>query len=98
MINWHHEPRSRKLIAKLTPDRIERVKCIAIPNDYYIYVGADRKAQRTLRALEDRRTRAVERVAGCHFSDLRTVAECQAYIDIDAQAPNLYQVLSGEVA
>lgn len=97
MINWHHEPRSRKLIAKLQ-GRVEAVKRIGIPNDFYVFVGVDRKARHTLKALEARRTRAVERVAGAVFTDLKTTEQCRAYLGIDESAPCVYAVLAGEVA
>lgn len=68
MINWHLEPRSRRLIAKLQ-GRVAPVTRIAIPCDYTDYVGVDAKARRTMQALEARRTRAIERHLGCAFMD-----------------------------
>lgn len=67
MINWHLEPRSRRLLAKLNRGNTERVTRAAIPADYHDYVGADKDARRVLKALEARRTRAIEFHLGCDF-------------------------------
>ena len=67
MINWHREPRSRRLLAKLNRTNVRRVTRVAVPCDYYDFVGEDRATQRVIRALEARRTRAIERALGCPF-------------------------------
>lgn len=85
MINWHLEPRSRFLLGKLNRTNVERVTRVAIPADYYDYVGADRSAQRVIKALEARRKRAIERQLGCPFldacSDRSRHAEISAVLD-----------------
>jgi hypothetical protein len=69
MINWHREPRSRKLLAKLDSSQVAQVKRISIPADFYEYVGSDDTARRVFRLLENRRTRAIERALGCSFDE-----------------------------
>lgn len=93
MIDWHLEPRSKRLIAKLK-GRVEQVRQIAVPCDYFIFVGVDRAAQRTLKALEARRTRAVERVAGGAFTELNAAGRGLAYLNTEDQAPSVYEVLA----
>lgn len=93
MILWHQEPRSRRLIAKLA-GRVTRVTRVAVPNDFYAFVGVDRAAQRTLKALEARRTRAVERVAGGTFLEVEARGSGWDYIAADRQAPTVYEVLA----
>lgn len=67
MINWHLEYGSRRLLARLNRGNTERVTRVAIPADYHDYVGADKDTRRVLKALEARRTRAIERKLGCDF-------------------------------
>lgn len=69
MINWHHEPRSRRLLAKLNKGNTIRVTRVAIPADYTDVVGADRAASRALKALQARRDRAIDRALGCPFHE-----------------------------
>lgn len=66
MINWHLEPRSKRLIAKLQ-GRVSVVTRVAVPADYTGYVGDDAAARRTIRALQARRLRAIEFHLGCPF-------------------------------
>lgn len=67
MINWHLEPRSRRLLAKLNAGNVERVTRVSIPADYHDYVGTDKAARRVLKALHTRRERAIEFHLGCDF-------------------------------
>jgi hypothetical protein len=69
MNNWHREPRSRKLLAKLDSSCVTQVERVSIPADFYEYVGADDAACRVFRLLENRRTRAIERALGCSFDE-----------------------------
>lgn len=69
MINWHTEPAAAALIAQLTASRVDRVKQVAVPADYYAYVGADDGARRIFSQLEDLRLAAIERTLGCSFND-----------------------------
>lgn len=69
MINWHQEPAAAALIAQLDASRVDRVKRIAIPADYYVYVGADDDARRIFAKLEDLRNAAIERALGCSFNE-----------------------------
>ena len=69
MINWHLEPRSKRLLAKLNAANTERVLRVAVPADYYDYVGTDKVARRVLAALQARRDRAIERHLGCTFDE-----------------------------
>lgn len=94
MINWHTDRRSRDLIAKLNKNNVELVKRVFFPADYYVYVGVDRATRRTIAALDARRTRAVEKLAGARFSDLETNELCRAYMAIDDQAPCVDSVLA----
>jgi hypothetical protein len=93
MINWQQERRTRQLLSKLDRTRVENVKRVAIPCDYHIFVGADRAAQRTLDALEARRTRAVERHVGGTFSELNAIGRGYEYLAADDLAPNVYSVV-----
>lgn len=67
MINWHLEPRSRRLLAQLNSGNVDRVTRVSIPADFNEYVGADKAARRVFKALEGRRTRAIERHLGSDF-------------------------------
>lgn len=67
MINWHQEPEAAALIAQLDASRVDRVERIAVPADYFVYVGADDGARRIFTQLEDLRMAAIERVLGCAF-------------------------------
>jgi hypothetical protein len=69
MINWHHEPAASALIAQLDRSRVDLVKVISIPADFYQYVGADDGARRIFSQLEDLRMAAVERALGCSFRE-----------------------------
>jgi hypothetical protein len=69
MSNWHQEPAASALIAQLDASRVDRVKCIAIPADYYAYVGADDGARGIFTQLEGLRTAAIERTLGCSFEE-----------------------------
>lgn len=95
MINWHLEPRSKRLIAKLQ-GRVTRVTRVAIPCDYTDYVGIDPAARRTLEALQARRTRAIERHLGCTFAaacaDNSRHAEIMAALEA---APEVAAVVGG---
>jgi hypothetical protein len=93
MINWHTDYRSRKLIEKLNRANVERIKRIAIPADYYVYVPRGIAARRTFKALENRRLRAVERETGVHFEDLKTSEACREYLTIDDKAPSVDEVI-----
>jgi hypothetical protein len=93
MINWHTEYRSRKLIEKLDPSNVSKHLRVAIPADYFIYVGDDEATRRTLSALKDRRQRAVERAFGARFEDLETSDQCRDYLALDAQAPEVDAVI-----
>ncbi len=95
MINWHLEPRSRRLIAKVRDANIERVTRIAVPCDYVQYAGLDRAATRLLGLLEARRRRAVERAAGGSLFEA-TVGP-QGYIDLDNTAPTVTAAIEGSV-
>ncbi len=94
MINWHTEPRSRRLIKALDKSRVERVTRIAVPCDYSIFVGADRAAQRKLYALEARRDRAIARAVGGSFAELEARGEALRYLDAMDLAPTVYDVLA----
>lgn len=61
MIDWHLEPRSKRLLAKLNSSNVERVTRVAIPADYVDYVGVDKETRRVIKALSARRDRAIER-------------------------------------
>ena len=99
MINWHTDRRSQALIAKLNPGNVERVKRIFFPADYYyVFVGVDHATRRTLAALDARRTRAVEKVAGAHFEDLQTHELCRDYLAVDELAPSVDRVLEDAFA
>lgn len=93
MINWQQERRTRQLIAKLDRTRVERVKRIAVPCDFHAFVGVDRAAQRTLAAIEARRTRAVERHVGGTFAELNAVGRGWDYLNADELARNVHDVL-----
>ena len=69
MINWHHEPAAQALLSQLNASRVERVKRIAIPADYYVYVAVDDDAREILDQLENLRTTAIERTLGCSFME-----------------------------
>lgn len=69
MINWHQEPEARALLAQLDRSRVDLVKAVSIPADFYHYVGADDGARHIFAQLEDLRTAAIERTLGCSFSD-----------------------------
>ncbi len=67
MINWHLEPRSRRLLKKINRGNVSPVTRVFFPTDYTVYVGNDKATRRVLDALEARRTRAIERHLGCDF-------------------------------
>ncbi len=67
MINWHLEPRSRRLLKKINRSNVSPVTRVFFPADYTVYVGNDKATRRVLGALEARRTRAIERHLGCDF-------------------------------
>lgn len=69
MTNWHQEPAAQALLAQLDASRVERVKRIAIPADYYVYVPIDDGAREILDQLEYLRTVAIERALGCPFME-----------------------------
>ena len=69
MINWHHEPAPAALLSQLNASRVDRVKRVAIPADYYVYVGADDDARRIFTQLQDLRMVAIERALGCSFAE-----------------------------
>ena len=69
MTNWHLEPAAQALLSQLDASRVDRVKRIAIPADYYVYVGADDDAREILDQLEYLRTAAIEHALGCSFMD-----------------------------
>lgn len=98
MINWHTDYRAQRLIKKLDRSSVESIKRIAIPADYYVYVPRGIAARRTFKALETRRTRAVEREAGARFEDLKTSEACREYLAIDDRAPSLDDVLDAAFA
>jgi hypothetical protein len=97
MINWHLEPRSRRLLAKARAANIERVTRVAIPCDFIQYAGQDRAATRLLGLLEARRTRAVERTAGGDFRDALARGTAHAYIALDETAPTVAAAIEGSV-
>lgn len=69
MIHWHQEPEARALLAQLDRSRVDLVKAVSIPADFYHYVGADDGARRIIRQLEGLRMAAIERALGCSFID-----------------------------
>jgi len=69
MINWHLEPRSRRLLAKLNRTNVSPITRVFFPADYTVYVGNDDATRRVLEALENRRLRAIERHLGCAFRE-----------------------------
>jgi hypothetical protein len=97
MINWHLEPRSRRLLAKVRAANVERVTRVAVPCDYVAYAGQDRAATRLLGLLEARRTRAVERAAGGTFLEVEARGSGWDYINADKQAPSLTQAIEGSI-
>jgi hypothetical protein len=86
MINWQNEYRSRKLIAKARAQNIEVHSRVAFPADYNVLIGRDNAARRTLKALEARRQRAVERVLGGSWDELNNSGRTREYLDADALA------------
>jgi hypothetical protein len=69
MIHWHQEPGARALLAQLDRSRVDLVKAVSIPADFYHYVGADDGARHIIRQLEGLRMAAIERTLGCSFID-----------------------------
>lgn len=67
IIEWHKEPRSRRLLAQLNKDNVERVTRVFFPADFHDYVGTNKAARRILTLLENRRDRAIDRVVGSSF-------------------------------
>ena len=61
MLDWHKEPRSRRLLARLNKTNVTLVKRVFFPADYYDYVGTNKDARRALSLLENRRDRAIDR-------------------------------------
>jgi hypothetical protein len=66
-IEWHKEPRSRRLLARLNKNNVELVKRVFFPADFHEYVGVDRDTRRVMALLENRRERAIDRAVDSAF-------------------------------
>jgi hypothetical protein len=68
MLDWHKEPRSRRLLDRLNKNNVTLVKRVFFPADFYDYVGTNKEARRVLSLLENRRDRAIDRIVNSTFS------------------------------
>ncbi len=96
---WQNEYRTRRLLAKLNRTNVDRVVRVAVPADYYDFVGADRATRRVVDAIKDRRERAIDRTLGYSFSQLLTSGgwtkeQADAWLAADAEAPSVYDVIA----
>lgn len=93
--NWHQTPTAQRLLARLNPANVKRVKQLAIPNDFYVYRQTDDLTYRTLAALEEIRAVSIDEAFGATFVEAEAGGRALDYIAAMDAAPTLYDAING---